>query len=126
MPFQHDRTHFTQFEFLSRHCHDKCYTRNSFQILNMQKNNLRTEKFDIRLSSEEQELIRLAASLQSTSPTSFIRQQAVVAAQTVIHENNRFVISDEQWQVIERVLNRKAKVLPNLKNKLSGSDEWDK
>ena len=92
----------------------------------MQKNNLRTEKFDIRLSSEEQELIRLAASLQSTSPTSFIRQQAVVAAQTVIHENNRFVISDEQWQIMERVLNRKAKVLPNLKNKLSGSDEWDK
>ncbi len=92
----------------------------------MQKNNPKTEKFDIRLSLEEQELIRLAASMQSTSPTSFIRQQAVVAAQTVIHENNRFVVSDEQWQIMERVLNRKAKTLPNLRKRLSGSDDWDK
>lgn len=88
------------------------------------KNN-KTEKFDIRLSQGEDALIKRAASLQRTSPTNFIRQQAVVAAETVVHDQTRFVVTADQWNAIEQALSRPAKVLPNLQRKLSQSDDWD-
>ncbi|MBS2009690.1 MAG: DUF1778 domain-containing protein [Cyanobacteria bacterium SZAS TMP-1] len=87
--------------------------------------NPKTEKFDIRLSQQEEAVIKQAAALQRTSPTNFIRQQAVVAAESVVHEQTRFVVSDEQWQKIEAELDRPAKVLTNLQKKLSRPDDWD-
>jgi uncharacterized protein (DUF1778 family) len=85
----------------------------------------KTEKFDIRLSPKEDAVIKRAASLQHTSPTNFIRQQAVVAAETVVHDQTRFVVTTDQWNAIEKALSRPAKVLPNLQRKLSQPDEWD-
>jgi uncharacterized protein (DUF1778 family) len=85
----------------------------------------KTEKFDIRLSQQEEAVIKQAALLQRTSPTNFIRQQAVVAAEAVVHDQTRFVVTDEQWQLIEQALNRPARVLPNLQKKLIRTDDWD-
>lgn len=85
----------------------------------------KTEKFDIRLSQQEEAVIKQAAKLQSTSPTNFIRQQAVVAAEAVVHEQTRFVVTAKQWQAIEDALSHPAKVLPSLKKKLSQPDKWD-
>lgn len=88
------------------------------------KNN-KTEKFDIRLSPKEDAVIKRAAALQRTSPTNFIRQQAVVAAETVVHDQTRFVVTTDQWNAIEEALSGPGKVLPNLQRKLSQPDEWD-
>lgn len=85
----------------------------------------KTEKFDIRLSQQEEATIRQAASLLCTTPTNFIRQQALVAAQSVIHDQARLVLSDKQWQQIEQIINRPAKTLPNLKKKLSKQEQWN-
>jgi uncharacterized protein (DUF1778 family) len=90
------------------------------------KENAKTEKFDIRLSQQEEAVIKQAAKLQCTSPTNFIRQQAVVAAEAVVHEQSRFVVTNEQWQAIEEALSAPARVLPNLQKKLSQPDEWDR
>jgi len=90
-----------------------------------EKNTRKTEKFDIRLSREEEAVIKQAASLQHTSPTSFIRQQAVVAAEAVVHDQTRFVVTDKQWQAIEEALCQPAKVLPRLQRKPAQPDEWD-
>lgn len=91
----------------------------------IKEKNTKTEKFDIRLSRDEEAVIRQAASLQHTSPTNFIRQQAVVAAETVVHDQTRFVVTDKQWQAIEKALSQPAKVLPKLQKKLAQADEWD-
>jgi len=85
----------------------------------------KTEKFDIRLSQEEDAVIKQAACLLSTTPTNFIRQQAAVAAEAVIHEQTRFVVTEEQWKLIEQALNAPARVLPNLQKQLAQPDEWD-
>ena len=89
------------------------------------KENQKTEKFDIRLSQQEDAVIKQAASLQCTSPTNFIRQQAVVAAEAVVHDQTCFMVTNEQWNFIEQALNNPARVLPNLQKKLSLPDEWD-
>jgi uncharacterized protein (DUF1778 family) len=93
--------------------------------VSLNEKHAKTEKFDIRLSQQEEALIKQAARLQRTSPTNFIRQQAVVAAEAVVHEQTRFVVTDKQWQAIEVALSEPAKVLPSLKKKLSQPDEWD-
>jgi len=90
------------------------------------KENAKTEKFDIRLSQQEEAIIKQAATLQRTSPTNFIRQQAVVAAEAVVHDQTRFVGTNEQWRAIEQALSAPAKVLPKLHKKLARPDEWDK
>lgn len=89
------------------------------------KEKRKTEKFDIRLSQQEEALIKQAASLQRTSPTNFIRQQAVIAAEAVVHEQTCFLVTEEQWNLIQQALNNPARVLPNLQKKLSLPDEWD-
>jgi uncharacterized protein (DUF1778 family) len=86
----------------------------------------KSEKFDIRLSLQEEALIKQASLIKHTNPTNFIRQQAVVAAEAVIHEQTRFVVTDEQWKLIEAALDRPARVLPNLKNKLAQPDDWNR
>jgi uncharacterized protein (DUF1778 family) len=94
-------------------------------LMAVQKKHLKTEKFDIRLSEEEQALIKQAAKIRRTTPTSFIREQAMVAAESVIHEQTRFVLTEEQWKVLNAAFNEPPRVLARLKNKLAGTDEWD-
>lgn len=87
----------------------------------------KTEKFDIRLSQQEEAVIKQAAMLQRTSPTNFIRQQALLAAEAVVHEQSRVLVSEEQWRLIEDAMSEPAKVLPNLRAKIiQHSDDWDK
>jgi len=85
----------------------------------------KSEKIDIRFSQQEASIIKQAASLQHTNMSNFIRQQAVGAAEAVIHDQSRFVVSAEQWNLIEAALERPAQVLPNLQNKLAITDDWD-
>lgn len=86
----------------------------------------KTQKFDIRLSQQENAVIKQAAVLLSTTPTNFIRQQAVVAAEAVVHEQTRFVVTDEQWRQIEQAFNAPPRVLSKLKKQLSKPDDWDR
>lgn len=91
----------------------------------VERKRLKTEKFDIRLSEEEQNLIKQAAKIRRTTPTSFIREQAVVAAESVLHEQTRFVLTEAQWKVLDAAFNKPPRVLPKLKNKLAEPDDWD-
>lgn len=91
----------------------------------VERKRLKTEKFDIRLSEEEQTLIKQAAKLRRTTPTSFIREQAVVAAESVLHEQSRFVLTEDQWKILEAEFNKPPRVLSKLKSKLVEPDEWD-
>lgn len=85
----------------------------------------KSEKFDIRLSASEQQLINSAARLKHTTPTNFIRAQALAAAEQLVQEQMRFVLSSEQWEELDRVFAEPPKVLPNLLSAMKETDEWD-
>lgn len=91
----------------------------------MPAKNLKNEKIDIRISAEELSLIRHAAKSRRTTPTSFIRQEAVAAAESVVQEQTRFVLTDEQWKVMDDIFSQPARVLPNLKAIMAEPEEWD-
>lgn len=82
-------------------------------------------KFDMRWNEEDLQLIRAAAKLKRVDPSTFIRQQALAGAEAVVHEQQRFVLSAEQWQLISEAFERPAKALPNLSRIMSEPDEWE-
>lgn len=91
----------------------------------LKEKQLKADEFGIRLSQVEQALIKQAAKLRRTTPTKFIREQAVVAAESVVHGHAQFVLTKEQWTVLESALNEPPRVLRGLKRRLAEVDAWD-
>jgi uncharacterized protein (DUF1778 family) len=85
----------------------------------------KSEKFDIRLSASEQQLINAAARLKHTTPTNFIRAQALAAAEQLVQQQTRFVLTKDQWDELDRIFAEEPKVLPNLRSMMNEPDEWD-
>ncbi len=77
------------------------------------------------MTEQEQFLIKQAASLRHTTPTSFIRDQAVAAAEDVLYEQKKFILTNRQWTVLEAAFATPPRILPKLKQKLAQSDTWD-
>mgnify|MGYP003394017882 CR=1 FL=1 len=86
----------------------------------------RSKKFDIRWTEAEQELIKQASALKKSTATSFIRENALAAAESIVGEQQRFVLTSEQWVIVEKIFSAPAKVLPNLKKKLAKPEPWEK
>ena len=86
---------------------------------------LKTGKFDLRMSEEERSLIDQAARIRHTTSTNFIREEALAAAESVVHEQNRFVLNEEQWQALTDALSRPPRVLKKLKRQMAEADSWD-
>jgi uncharacterized protein (DUF1778 family) len=85
----------------------------------------RSKKFDIRWTEAEQDLIKQASALKKSTATSFIRENALAAAESIVCEQQRFVLTSEQWAVVDKIFSAPAKILPNLKKKLSKPEPWD-
>lgn len=86
----------------------------------------KSEKFDIRLSASEQQLINSAARLKRTTPTNFIRAQALAAAEQLVqNEQMRFILTTEQWDQMDRIFAEAPNVLPNLLSVIKETDDWD-
>ncbi len=85
----------------------------------------RSKKFDIRWTEAEQDLIRQASALKKSTATSFIRENALAAAESIVCEQQRFVLTSEQWALVEQIFSAPGKVLPSLKEKLAKPEPWD-
>jgi len=85
----------------------------------------RSKKFDIRWTEAEQDLIKQASALKKSTATSFIRENALAAAESIVCEQQRFVLTTEQWALVDKIFSAPAKILPNLKKKLSKPEPWD-
>jgi len=86
---------------------------------------LKTGKFDIRLSEHELGLISEAAKISHTTVSAFVRQRAVEAAENIILDQTRFVLTTEQWKVLDAAFSEPPCILPQLQSKLAKSDPWD-
>ncbi|MBA4074355.1 MAG: hypothetical protein C0508_04880 [Cyanobacteria bacterium PR.023] len=94
-------------------------------IKNSEPQKGRSKKFDIRWTEAEQDLIKQASALKKSTATSFIRENALAAAESIVCEQQRFVLTTEQWALVDKIFSAPAKILPNLKKKLSKPEPWD-
>jgi uncharacterized protein (DUF1778 family) len=86
---------------------------------------LKSEKFDLRMRPSELQLIREAAKALHIDTTAFIRRHAVAAAEAVLHDQRRFVVTEEQWNAINAAFEAPARSLPHLSKIMDEHDEWD-
>ena len=80
----------------------------------LREKKLKSRTFEFRVAEEERDLIHAAAKIRNTSPSNFVREHAISAAEAVIHEQTRFVLTEEQWNRLDQIFTEPPRVLPQL------------
>lgn len=75
----------------------------------------RTERFNVRLSEREAQLIRLGAEQRGVNITNFILESACVRAAQEIAEARHFELGANDWRRFSEALDRPVKLKARLK-----------
>lgn len=79
------------------------------------KETTKGERLYIRASSAEKAKLERAAEALRTSRSQFVLQQALDAAERVLSEQTRFVLSEDAWKAFCERLDAPERDLPNIR-----------
>ncbi len=77
------------------------------------------ERWDFRVASEKDELVRQAAEAADRSLTNFVVDAAVVEAERVLADRTQFVLDADQWESFVELLDRPPQEKPGLEKLFS-------
>src|SRR2546422_10401496 len=80
---------------------------------------IKNDRFNIRWSAEERELIDRAADASEKTLTAFVRDASFAAAQKVLADRTVFRLTAEQWRAFTKALDRPAIERPRLRRLMS-------
>lgn len=75
---------------------------------------LRTERIDIRTSSNDKTLLQQAAAASHKNVSEFLLEHGLIAAQETLTDRRLFVLNDEQWQAFQAALDSPPQERPRL------------
>lgn len=75
----------------------------------------RPSRINLRASARQEQLLKQAAAATDRTMTDFVLESAVVEAERVLADRRWFLISDEQWDEFQRLLEQPAHDLPRLR-----------
>jgi uncharacterized protein (DUF1778 family) len=89
---------------------------------------MRQEKFNLRWTDQQEQVIREAAQLKQKSVSAFILDQAYDAAQQVLRQESRYhlSLSKKQWQEFCSVLDAPPKRIPALHKLMNTPSVFEK
>jgi uncharacterized protein (DUF1778 family) len=76
-------------------------------------------RINLRATSVQESLIRVAADRRGVSMTDFVLESACTRAEETLADQVHFVLSDKQWKAFNAALERPARVLPRLRKLLT-------
>ena len=76
-------------------------------------------RWDLRVAEHEDELVRAAADACELNFTGFVRHAAMAEAQRVLADRRRFVLSEDNWDRFNEMLDRPPQVPPGLRRLFS-------
>jgi uncharacterized protein (DUF1778 family) len=79
----------------------------------------RTKRFNLRATSRQERLIKVAAERQGLNVTDFILESACEKAEETLADQTRFVLNDKQWKLFMEALDRPPKVIPQIRKLFS-------
>ncbi len=79
----------------------------------------RSEKLDIRLTSEAKQILQQAAKERHTSISQFVLESALRSASTVLAERSRLGLNAEQWEAFMAALDAPPRRHPRLERLLN-------
>lgn len=71
-------------------------------------------RIEVRLSPEQDALIREATDLEGTTASAFVRSTAALRAQEIIRGQNDMVLSAEAFDALMIELDKPAEIIPEL------------
>ena len=74
----------------------------------------RTKRFNLRATSRQERLIKVAAERQGLNVTDFILESACEKAEETLSEQTRFVLNDKQWKLFMEALDRPPQAIPQI------------
>ena len=77
------------------------------------------ERWDFRVSSETDQLVRQAAESAERTLTDFVVDAAVVEAERVLADRTQFVLEADQWERFVALLDRPPQEKPGLEKLFS-------
>jgi uncharacterized protein (DUF1778 family) len=80
------------------------------------------KRLNIRATEPQEKLIRTGAETRGVSVTDFILESACLQAEHVLADKKEFVVSPAQWQAFVELLDRPARVKPQLARLFSGPE----
>lgn len=86
---------------------------------------VRSEKLDIRLSSEAKRRLEAAASVASRSLSAFVLESALSHADQTLADRHTFVLGKTKWTEFQRALDAPTRSLPRLQRLLTESGFFD-
>jgi uncharacterized protein (DUF1778 family) len=78
----------------------------------------RTDRLDLRISTEAKQALQAAALVRQTSVSDFVLASALEAAQEALADRNRFGLKAEQWAAFQAALDAPPASYPRLKQLL--------
>lgn len=85
----------------------------------------KTERFAVRLTPEQDALIRRAAEVEGTDLTNFTVTATLAHARDVLADRRLFVLDDVAWQEFVAVLDRPVSPKPRLERLFSEPSIFD-
>lgn len=85
----------------------------------------KTERFAVRLTAEQDALIRCAAEVEGTDLTNFTVTATLAHARNVLADRRRFVLDDAAWSKFLAALDRPVSHKPRLKALLAEESIFD-
>lgn len=85
----------------------------------------KVERLDVRLSPEDDELIRRAADAEGMSVSSFVVSRSRAAAEAVLADRVHFFLDPNAWNELQRRLSEPPKYKPGLAKLLARPDIFE-
>jgi uncharacterized protein (DUF1778 family) len=85
----------------------------------------RTDRLDLRLSTEAKQALQAAAMVRQTSVSDFVLASALEAAQEALADRNRFGLDADQWAAFQAALDAPPTSKPRLQQLLQGRSVFE-
>ena len=91
----------------------------------MASSSIRSEKLDLRISSEAKKTLQAAASSLSRSLSEFVLESALRRAAETLPDRQRFGLGEEEWRSFLAALEARPRPLPRLRKLLRSRGPFD-
>lgn len=95
-------------------------------VTEMAKGGIRTARFGLRATHQQEVLIRRAAEVSRKSVTEFVLNSACVAAENALLDQRLFLADEKSWQAFLDALERPARIKPHLSELMRRHTPWEK
>lgn len=89
------------------------------------RNNTKESTLQLRISTEQKNLLSQAAKLRTMTLSGFVLERAFSTAEEVLTEQSHFFLTPEQWDTFCKAIDEPARTLVELKNLMNEDSVLD-